>query len=112
MQLVSNRHGVIESYQYQRLTRVRSPAMVSAAVESDIRSLGYAAVEYESFVMALTADSVEAAADFDAAIERNVPSRYVSDPTPSGRGQALNKRLLNGWRMSRASLPLRNSTPR
>ena len=47
--------------------------------------------------MALTADSVEAAADFDAAIERNVPSRYVSDPTfewtGSGFEQAIVERV-------------------
>jgi hypothetical protein len=54
-------------------------------------------VEYESFVMALTADSVEASAEFDAAIEHNVPSRFVSDPdfewTGSGFEQSIVQRV-------------------
>ena len=98
VQLVSNRHGVIESYQYQRLTRAlearqwSSPLLKAISDHPDTT-----AVEYESFVMALTADSVEAAADFDAAIERNVPSRFVSDPafewTGSGFEQAIVERV-------------------
>ena len=47
--------------------------------------------------MALTADSVEAAADFDAAIARNVPSRFVSDSdfewTGSGFEQSIVQRV-------------------
>ena len=98
VQLVSNRHGVIESYQYQRLTRALEARQWSAPLLRAISDHSdTAAVEYESFVMALTADSVEAAADFDAAIERNVPSRYVSDPTfewtGSGFEQAIVERV-------------------
>ena len=47
--------------------------------------------------MALTADSVEAAADLDAAIEFNVPARFVSDPdfewTGSGFDQSIVQRV-------------------
>ena len=98
MQLVSNRHGVIESYQYQRLMRALEARQWSAPLLKAISDhTDTAAVEYESFVMALTNDSVEAAADFDAAIERNVPSRFVSDPgfewTGSGFEQAIVERV-------------------
>ena len=98
VQVVSNRHGVIESYQYQRLTRALEARQWSAPLLKAISDHpDTTAVEYESFVMALTADSVEAAADFDAAIERNVPSHYVSDPTfewtGSGFEQAIVERV-------------------
>jgi hypothetical protein len=95
VQLVSNRHGVIESYQYQRLTRALEARQWSAPLLKAISDHpDTAAVEYESFVMALTADSVEAAADFDAAIERNVPSRYVSDPTFEWTGSGFERAIV------------------
>jgi hypothetical protein len=98
VQLVSNRHGVIESYQYQRLTRALAARQWSAPLLKVIADHAEdTPLEYEPFVMALTADSVEAAADFDAAIERNVPSRFVSDPgfewTGSGFEQAIVERV-------------------
>ena len=98
VQLVSNRHGVIESYQYQQLTRALEARQWSAPLLKAISDHpDTTAVEYESFVMALTADSVDAAADFDAAIERNVPSRFVSDPsfewTGSGFEQSIVQRV-------------------
>ena len=95
VQLVSNRHGVIESYQYQRLTRALEARQWSAPLLRAISDYPDAtAVEYESFVMALTADSVEAAAEFDAAIERNVPSRYVSDPTFEWTGSGFEQSIV------------------
>ena len=101
VQLVSNRHGVIESYQYQRLTRALEARQWSAPLLKAISDHPDTTdVEYESFVMALTADSVEAAADFDAAIERNVPPRFVSDPdfewTGSGFEQSIVQRVADG----------------
>jgi hypothetical protein len=95
VQLVSNRHGVIESYQYQRLTRALEARQWSAPLLKAISDHPDTAdVEYESFVMALTADSVEAAADFDAAIERNVPARFVSDPTFEWTGSGFEKSIV------------------
>ena len=44
--------------------------------------------------MALTADSVEAAAEFDAAIERNVPSRLVSDPDLEWTGSGFERSIV------------------
>ena len=82
VQLVSNRHGVIESYQYQRLTRAldagewRAPLLRAVSDHGSLEPLTYTA-----FVMNLTADSVAAADAFDAAIAQHVPARFVSDPT-------------------------------
>ena len=114
VQLVSNRHGVIESYQYQRLTRALEARQWSAPLLKAISDHPDTTdVEYESFVMALTADSVEAAADFDAAIERVMCHLALSaTPTLSGRGQALSNRSCSGLPTGRVSPPLRNSTPR
>ncbi|MCH1609925.1 MAG: hypothetical protein L7S53_01315 [Luminiphilus sp.] len=95
VQLVSNRHGVIESYQYHRLTRALEARQWSAPLLKAISDHPDTAdVEYESFVMALTADSVEAAADFDAAIERNVPARFVSDPTFEWTGSGFEQSIV------------------
>jgi hypothetical protein len=95
VQLVSNRHGVIESYQYQRLTRALEARQWSAPLLKAISDHpDTTAVEYESFVMALTADSVEAAHEFDAVIERNVPSRYVSDPTFEWTGSGFERAIV------------------
>ena len=87
-QLVSNRHGVIESYQYQQLTRALEARQWSAPLLKAISDHpDTTAVEYESFVMALTADSVDAAADFDAAIERCVNLLGDADSTGAVAGQ-------------------------
>lgn len=82
VQRVSNRHGVLESYQYQRVSEAlqrkdwQSPmlkAIASAATEQpecfDARTVQYA----------LTRDSVMAGARLDATLEEHVPARFVSD---------------------------------
>ena len=95
VQLVSNRHGVIESYQYQRLTRALEAQQWSAPLLKAIADHAEdTALEYDAFVMALTADSVQAAADFDSAIERNVPARFVSDPSFEWTGSGFEKSVV------------------
>jgi hypothetical protein len=81
IQLVSNRHGVIESYQYRRLTRAlvagdwSAPLLLAvSAQQADTPQ------SYDVMVGELTAASVEAAAAFDAVIAANMPDRFVSDP--------------------------------
>ena len=44
--------------------------------------------------MALTADSVAAAADFDAAIECNVPARFVSGPDFAWTGSGIERAIV------------------
>ena len=95
VQLVSNRHGVIESYQYQRLIKALEGKEWSAPL---LKAISYhaesAPVEYESFVMALTAESVLVAAAFDAVIETNVPSLFVSDPGFEWVGSGFEKDIV------------------
>ncbi len=96
VQLVSNRHGVIEAYQYQRLTRALEARQWSAPLLKVIADHAEdTPLEYEPFVMALTADSVEAAADFDVAIERNMPKRFVSDPGFEWTGSGFEKTIVD-----------------
>jgi len=96
VQLVSNRHGVIESYQYQRLTAALSagdwsaPLLRAAADHGDSEPL-----EYASFVMNLTQASVSAAGEFDAAIATHVPARFVSDPSFEWTGSGFESDLIN-----------------
>jgi len=81
IQLVSNRHGVIESYQYHRLTRAlvagdwSAPLLLALSAQPADKRLSY-----DVMVGMLTAASVDAAAAFDAVIEANVPDHFVSDP--------------------------------
>lgn len=83
IQKVSNRHGVLESYQYQRLVTSLSnpapgepflPTLVAARPEPD-------STDVQSFVMALTSMSVAAAASLDASLATQVPARFVDDPS-------------------------------
>jgi hypothetical protein len=94
VQLLSNRHGVLESYQYQRLrTALREesqhPALLQAlAAPRTIGSFDSGTLKGE-----LTARSVAAADALDAALAEHVPARYVSDPefewTGSGEEAAI-----------------------
>jgi hypothetical protein len=82
IQLVSNRHGVLESYQYQRVMQAQRlfawqqpilARMVDAAPGPD----------YSSTMIReqLTAESVAAGAGLDAALEQHMPAQFVDDPT-------------------------------
>lgn len=96
IQLVSNRHGVLESYQYQR---VREPLLErdwESPVLAAIASAGMRREEVfdENTVRrVLTRDSVDVSARLDRTLEKNMPSRYVSDPsfewTGSGEESAI-----------------------
>ena len=83
IQKVSNRHGVLESYQYQRLVTSLSnrapgkpllPALTTATAALDSSDL-------PQFVMMLTSKSVAAAANLDSSLAMQVPQRFVSDPS-------------------------------
>lgn len=83
IQKVSNRHGVLESYQYQRLVTSLSnptpgkpllPVLTTTTSELDSTDLPL-------FVMALTSESVAAAADLDSSLSTHFPERYVNDPS-------------------------------
>ena len=96
VQLVSNRHGVIESYQYQRLTAALSAGDWSAPLLRAVADHGDSEpLEYASFVMNLTQASVSAAGEFDAAIATYVPARFVSDPSFEWTGSGFESDLID-----------------
>ena len=96
VQLVSNRHGVIESYQYQRLTRALEAGQWRAPLLRAVSDHGsLEPVTYTAFVVNLTADSVAAAGAFDAAIAQHVPARFVSDPAFEWTGSGYERDIIS-----------------
>ena len=96
VQLVSNRHGVIESYQYQRLTRAIDAREWKAPLLRAVSDHGnHEPITYTTFVLKLTADSVAASAAFDAAIAQHVPARFVSDPSFEWTGSGHERDIIS-----------------
>lgn len=100
IQLVSNRHGVLESYQYQRVRRalearawdsVLLTAIASAARETPLP------FTRDTLHTELAAASVAAAADLDSALEQYLPAHFVSDPSfewnDSGEAETVVERV-------------------
>lgn len=92
IQRVSNRHGVLESYQFLRVEAAiaagdwdgpllqsiaGSPAMAAASPFTEATVL-----------KSLTLESVSAGAELDAALEAHMPPRYVADPGFEWTGSA------------------------
>lgn len=81
VQRVSNRHGVLESYQYQRVATLLDGRRWSAELLQGLVGDPHDQIlAYDDITDSLTAASVAAAPALDAALERWVPYRYVSDP--------------------------------
>lgn len=81
IQLVSNRHGVIESYQYQRVQAAMISKEWNHPVLAAIADHGSRPTVHERLLRdQLTAESVDAGADLDGALEQYVPPHFVSDP--------------------------------
>ena len=102
VQLVSNRHGVIESYQYQRLKAALAAEEWSAPLLRAVAEQGNTEpLEYTSFVMDLTRASVAAASEFDAVIATHVSPRFVSDPNFEWTGSGFEVGLVDTVRRER-----------
>lgn len=96
VQQVSNRHGVIESYQYQRLKAALEASDWAAPLLRAVADHGSTEpLEYVSFVSDLTRASVAAAGPFDAAIAAYVPPRFVSDPNFEWTGSGFESDLID-----------------
>ena len=81
IQLVSNRHGVLESYQYQRVQTAQESRYWEGPLLSAITGVDAGhQLHPEEVLTQLTKESADEAANLDAAIERWVPARFVSDP--------------------------------
>lgn len=82
VQLVSNRHGVLESYQNQRVMAAQRAGDWSLPLLAAIAS-GEPVSDFDASTvrMVLSAESVAAGAALDSALETHVPVRFVGDPT-------------------------------
>ncbi|MDP5071590.1 MAG: hypothetical protein NWQ45_11880 [Congregibacter sp.] len=94
IQLVSNRHGVLESYQYQRVQRALEQKAWDNIILNAVASGAPVPVfDAQTVREQLTKESVAAGDDLDKVLEENMPPRYVSDPrfewTGSGEEAAI-----------------------
>jgi hypothetical protein len=94
VQLVSNRHGVLESYQYQRvMAAIRGHDWANPILAAIASGTPVPDFELMTPSTTLTAESVAAGAALDAALEAHMPARFVSDPgfewTGSGEEAAI-----------------------
>jgi hypothetical protein len=82
IQLVSNRHGVLESYQYQRVQDALNRRAWDDPILLSIAS-GGPATEYADRTLrdGLSLESAEAGTAIDAALETYMPARFVSNPS-------------------------------
>jgi hypothetical protein len=81
VQLVSNRHGVLESYQFQRVQRAQEALAWDNVILTAVAGTASQTAYSDSTVRdALTADSVAAGPALDAVLEQQMPARFVSDP--------------------------------
>lgn len=81
IQLVSNRHGVLESYQYRRIQALMQEGAWQAPLLLSISEAQTACFTPDGVVSDLTAQSVVMGAALDATLSEQVPSPYVSDPS-------------------------------
>ncbi|EAQ98872.1 hypothetical protein [Congregibacter litoralis] len=81
IQLVSNRHGVLESYQYQRVQKALEEKSWDNIILAAV-ARGEPVPEFNERTVRdeLTKESVDAGKDLDLALVVDMPPRYVSDP--------------------------------
>ncbi|MDG1829152.1 MAG: hypothetical protein P8H66_08015 [Luminiphilus sp.] len=80
IQLVSNRHGVLESYQYRRVLALMQEGAWQAPLLLAISEPQTACFTPEGVVSDLTAQSVALGPGLDETLSKRVPALYVSDP--------------------------------
>lgn len=81
IQLVSNRHGVLESYQYQRVqAALEEKAWENVILAAVVEGEPVPRFDESTVRELLTKESVAAGGDLDAVLEAYMPPRYVSDP--------------------------------
>lgn len=95
IQLVSNRHGLIESYQYQRVQADLQQRAWDTPLMTALAASGPVPVwEENTLVDVLTRDSVAAGAELDAALLAHAPARFVADPSFEWTGSGEEPRVL------------------
>jgi hypothetical protein len=98
VQLVSNRHGVIESYQFERLRTVLAAGHAGAPLLAALGDSAAPAWHDSTLIDGLARESVAAGAALDAALVVAVPARYVSDPTFEWTGSGEEPHIVNAVR--------------
>jgi hypothetical protein len=97
VQLVSNRHGVLESYQYHRIQAVRQDDDSAHPLLQALRSDDGADYSADWLMTVVAARSVAAAATLDTELAETVPNQFVNDPdfewTGSGFESDIVKRV-------------------
>ncbi|MFK8043515.1 hypothetical protein [Congregibacter sp.] len=80
IQLVSNRHGVLESYQYQRVQKALEEKSWDNVILAAVAH-GAPVPEFDESTVRdeLTKESVAVGGDLDESLEEYMPPRYVSD---------------------------------
>lgn len=95
IQLVSNRHGLIESYQYQRVQAdLRERAWDTPLMTALAASAPLPVWQEHTLVEVLARDSVAAGAELDAALLAHAPARFVADPSFEWTGSGEEPRVL------------------
>lgn len=95
VQRVSNRHGVLESYQLQRMRQDmaagqwHSPLLAAAADSAPVPTFNADTVR-----AALTRESAESSARLDAQLEQYMPWLFIADPGFEWTGSAEEPQLL------------------
>ena len=95
IQLVSNRHGLIESYQYQRVQAdLQERAWDTPLMTALAASAPLPVWEDNTLVEVLARESVAAGAELDAALLAHAPARFVADPSFEWTGSGEEPRVL------------------
>jgi hypothetical protein len=95
IQLVSNRHGVLESYQFQRVRAALAAGRWQDPLLAAVAAGGQAPEFTDRTVReALSLESVEAGAALDAALAAHMPARFVSDPAFEWSGSGEESRIV------------------
>ncbi len=81
IQLVSNRHGVIESYQFERMANLMQRGDWASPLLSRIAQRQSACFLPAAVVPELTVGSIRLGGQLDATLTAVAPARFVSDPT-------------------------------
>jgi len=80
IQLVSNRHGVLESYQFQRIREAQLAQAWRGPLLSALSFQDTACVHSGSDIIALTGGSKALGEHLDRTLEQQSPPRFVADP--------------------------------
>ena len=96
IQLVSNRHGVIESYHYQRMISMLSDQDWAASLLDISSSANWETpLDYSDVKSLLTSTSAAAAEEFDQLIADNFPAQFVNDPTYEWVGSGQEDKIID-----------------